>query len=623
MAALAALENLQKSKAMDRYAFAVLLEVDLELNIFKEFLTFEYAEENLLFWREIFEYDQIVKANLKEGESLVHGSKLYKVLKRKANKIADTFLEEGAPLSVNVSGEIREKLLADIAGKKDFAKNLFDPARKEVEELMIQGAYPRFNKSKSELIQASWDKITGHISPDEIGKILFMNWFMEAPEVMPRFRTNMSKHTRMWVDMFDTAVRLLADLRNLIPRLIQLGEKHVKYGAHDHDFNKLQKALMITLREIAEPEMTQEEERSWDMVFKIMTSVMGMAMKRQIRNEMKVFKVESADEKSVSLDIRNMSKVGMLKLLLFGIVDEECKPPSWECLDFQYDEVQFGFWRAVVKFQRDVDSKMSDNDLVEEAKDISKRYFESKESELLAGVFPKVVRASTKVEVSRMGTTKRYPIHPGVFDDSLEIIESNMMRQPFPTVKKVYIDDLRELWARATEHLSVAQLGKIIFITFFQNCPEVVPLFKNDIAKHGSMIAGMMNMAVSAIDSLETLIPAILEVGSRHFAYKVQMQYFESLGEAIVECLQHTLREEFTAERETAWRVVYQLLTHLMYSAIVMARKGQGSPENSVEVDTTSVSGGSADRRSSKKFFKLKSPISNSSAAGGANCLVM
>jgi hypothetical protein len=195
-----------------KFAFTLLLEIDAKSDIFHQFSQFERANENLEFRREVFKFKQI---------PIQDKSKLSKF----AKTIWDEFGKEDARRCINIPAQVRTKLESKITENK-IDHSIFDHAVKEVDQMLVQGPFPRFGNRICEIVQESWNKITDKMSPTEVGKIHFMNWFMRDPEVMPMFKRDMAKHGSMMVSMIETAVGLLSDLRTLVPKLARVGVRH-------------------------------------------------------------------------------------------------------------------------------------------------------------------------------------------------------------------------------------------------------------------------------------------------------------------------------------------------------------------------------------------------------------
>jgi hemoglobin-like flavoprotein len=105
-----------------------------------------------------------------------------------------------------------------------------------------------------------------------------MNWFVKAPNVIRLFQNDMKKHGQMFVGMIEIVVNLLRDLRKLIPKLLELEQRHIKYGAKPIDFKTLKETFVDTIREILHQEFANESEIAWNTTFDMISGIMLAVM---------------------------------------------------------------------------------------------------------------------------------------------------------------------------------------------------------------------------------------------------------------------------------------------------------------------------------------------------------
>ncbi|KAJ3594342.1 hypothetical protein NHX12_003649 [Muraenolepis orangiensis] len=96
---------------------------------FREFLTSEYSEENILFWQACEEYKTI-----KNAPEMISS----------ANRIYTEFVQTEAPRQVNIDCTTRENITKNISQP---TLTSFDSAQKLIYSLMARDCYPRFLKS--------------------------------------------------------------------------------------------------------------------------------------------------------------------------------------------------------------------------------------------------------------------------------------------------------------------------------------------------------------------------------------------------------------------------------------------------------------------------------------------
>ncbi len=113
--------------------------------------------------------------------------------------------------------------------------------------------------------------------------------------------------------------------------------------------------------------------------------------------------------------------------------------------------------------------------------------------------------------------------------------------------------------------------SKLFYHNLFALDPSLQPLFKGDMQAQGEKLMRMIGMAVAKLDDLQTLIPALQNLGKRHIGYGVQDAHYATVGEALLATLKTGLGEAFTPAVEQAWSSVYGLIASVMISAGVVA----------------------------------------------------
>ncbi len=101
----------------------------------------------------------------------------------------------------------------------------------------------------------------------------------------------------------------------------------------------------------------------------------------------------------------------------------------------------------------------------------------------------------------------------------------------------------------------------------FELAPETRPLFRGDMAEQGKKLMAMINVAVSGLDRLDTILPAVQEMGRRHAGYGVQDAHYAQVGEALLWTLAEGLGAYFTPAVREAWAAAYGALAGAMQEA--------------------------------------------------------
>jgi hemoglobin-like flavoprotein len=109
--------------------------------------------------------------------------------------------------------------------------------------------------------------------------------------------------------------------------------------------------------------------------------------------------------------------------------------------------------------------------------------------------------------------------------------------------------------------------AEMFYAKLFAMDPAVRALFKGDMKEQGKKLMTMINTAVRALDSLDTIVPAVQALGRRHAGYGVKPQHYATVGAALLWTLEQGLGEVFTADAKQAWTETYGLLATTMQQA--------------------------------------------------------
>ncbi|MCH9806685.1 MAG: hemin receptor [Alphaproteobacteria bacterium] len=111
------------------------------------------------------------------------------------------------------------------------------------------------------------------------------------------------------------------------------------------------------------------------------------------------------------------------------------------------------------------------------------------------------------------------------------------------------------------------QAADIFYTRLFEIAPEVRPMFPDDMSGQKDKLMGMLGTAVSNLHQVETIIPAVQELGRKHVGYGVKDEHYKPVGEALIYTLDKGLGDEFTPEVKAAWVTTYTTLQGVMTAA--------------------------------------------------------
>ena len=83
--------------------------------------------------------------------------------------------------------------------------------------------------------------------------------------------------------------------------------------------------------------------------------------------------------------------------------------------------------------------------------------------------------------------------------------------------------------------LPIADTAANLFYTrLFELDPALRPLFRGDMQEQGRKLMAMLRLAVNGLNRLDTLVPAVQDLGRRHVGYKVEAAHYDTVGAALL-----------------------------------------------------------------------------------------
>ena len=104
----------------------------------------------------------------------------------------------------------------------------------------------------------------------------------------------------------------------------------------------------------------------------------------------------------------------------------------------------------------------------------------------------------------------------------------------------------------------------LFYDRLFEIAPEVRPLFPQDLGEQKKKLMTMLGTAVSNLHKLETILPAVKDLGSRHKGYGVTAAHYAPVGAALLWTLERGLGAAWTPQLAAAWTAAYTTLSGFM-----------------------------------------------------------
>ena len=109
--------------------------------------------------------------------------------------------------------------------------------------------------------------------------------------------------------------------------------------------------------------------------------------------------------------------------------------------------------------------------------------------------------------------------------------------------------------------------AELFYGRLFHLEPSYKRLFKTDSKEQGRKLMQMIAIAVNGLPQLDTIVPAVQELGRRHLDYGVEEEMYDTVGESLLWTLGQGLGDDFTPEVEAAWTETYTTLADVMKAA--------------------------------------------------------
>jgi methyl-accepting chemotaxis protein len=110
---------------------------------------------------------------------------------------------------------------------------------------------------------------------DELMDVFYTRLFQRAPAVIPLFAgTDLTRQKAMLLGTLVLLRKSLRDLDAIVPKLRELGARHVAYGARPEHYPVVGEVLIDAMATIAGPAWRPEYERAWAAAFGIVAGAM-------------------------------------------------------------------------------------------------------------------------------------------------------------------------------------------------------------------------------------------------------------------------------------------------------------------------------------------------------------
>jgi len=112
-----------------------------------------------------------------------------------------------------------------------------------------------------------------------------------------------------------------------------------------------------------------------------------------------------------------------------------------------------------------------------------------------------------------------------------------------------------------------ATAADLFYNRLFEIAPDTRALFPKDLTEQKGKLMSMLGTAVTNLHKLETILPAVKDLGARHKGYGVTAAHYAPVGAALLWTLEKGLGADFTPEVKAAWTETYTALAGVMTAA--------------------------------------------------------
>lgn len=123
-----------------------------------------------------------------------------------------------------------------------------------------------------EALETSFDLVAPR--GDELMDEFYSRLFAAAPAVKPLFPDNMNRQKAMLLGALVLLRKSLRDLDSIVPKLRDLGARHVAYGAQPEHYPVVGSVLIASMAAIAGDAWTAEYEAAWAEAFAVVAATM-------------------------------------------------------------------------------------------------------------------------------------------------------------------------------------------------------------------------------------------------------------------------------------------------------------------------------------------------------------
>jgi hemoglobin-like flavoprotein len=480
-------------------------------------------------------------------------------------------------------------------GKRQLAEYKAKNSPKSDTELVERGAngrqqtaaYQEFGTDDATLVQSSWASVAVGGDVTTMGKAFYTQLF-QADHTLEQtlFRgSDMRAQATRLMEMIGAAVKLLGQPQ-LHAKLIELGERHTRYGVEAQHFPIVGSALFATLKEQLGGAFTDELAEAWRrtfMVFQI--SMLDGAASDKGRLQREEYRARHAEGGDVEL-VRSswaalaaggdLTDVGQSFYRILFEQDDTLAETLFKGADMEKQALSL------------IEMIAAAVDIVDQPA-LTPTLLSLGEGHTRYGVeaphFPIVGRAL--LETLRRGLGGAFtPAAEAAWGRTFAMFQRTMLeggatgkgRRQLQAYKngakpKTDVELVRGSWALVAAGGDLSKVGHLFYRNFFldEATLETTLFMRSDMVKQAKALIEMLAAAVELLD--DALLPDVLaQLGERHTKYGVEAPHYAIFERALLRTLHAGTGAAMTAEVEAAWVRTLAVIRDAMLSGAASER---------------------------------------------------
>jgi len=110
-------------------------------------------------------------------------------------------------------------------------------------------------------------------------------------------------------------------------------------------------------------------------------------------------------------------------------------------------------------------------------------------------------------------------------------------------------------------------IAESFYAHMFEIAPHLRKLFTGNMRTQGAMLMTSLELAVSSLDDMPSILPAVQALGERHLSYGVKKEYYPYAKESFLWALEKHLKDDFSPTLQNAWSEGFDTLIEVMSNA--------------------------------------------------------